>query len=85
MRLFLIAGLSFLATQASAEPKFQKELEARPKAECKKTTAHLARRGGPLKPEKLKDLPPADMYAAMYRTVNGCEEPLILTRAPKSR
>jgi hypothetical protein len=85
MRLFLIAGMSLLAAQASAAPAPKQPVEARPTAECKRTTVHHAQRGQPVTPRKLNELPPADLYAAMYRTVNGCEVPLVLTRTPKSR
>ena len=85
MRPFLIAGMSLLAAQASAAPPLNKPVETRPTAECKRTTAHYAQRGQPVTPRKLNELPAADLCAAMYRTVGGCEVPLVLTRTPKAR
>ena len=48
---------------------------------CRNTTSHHAEqgsawRGQPVAPRKLTDLPPAESYKAVYRTVNGCEEPM---------
>jgi hypothetical protein len=47
---------------------------------CRKTTSYHAElgswRGDPVAPRKLTDLPPAESYKAVYRTVNGCEEPM---------
>ena len=48
---------------------------------CRKTTSYRADlgsawRGDPMTPRKLTELPPAESYKAVYRTVNGCEEPM---------
>ena len=48
---------------------------------CRKTTSYRAEvgsawRGGPVNPRRLTELPPAESYKAVYRTVNGCEEPM---------
>ena len=48
---------------------------------CRKTTSYRADlgsawRGDPVTPRKLTELPPAESYKAVYRTVNGCEEPM---------
>jgi hypothetical protein len=48
---------------------------------CRKTTSYRADlgsawRGDPVAPRKLNELPPAESYKAVYRTVNGCEEPM---------
>jgi len=48
---------------------------------CRKTTSYRADlgsawRGDPVAPRKLTELPPAESYKAVYRTVNGCEEPM---------
>jgi hypothetical protein len=32
----------------------------------------------PLPFHKLTELPPADAYSAVYRTVNGCESPIVV-------
>lgn len=85
MRLFMIAALGMLSAHASSSAKPMQPLTDQPKADCPKTTAHPARRGVPLKPQKLNQLPPANAYAAVVRKVDGCEVPLILTRQPGSR
>ena len=48
---------------------------------CRKTTSYRAEvgsawRGGPVNPRRLAELPPAESYKAVYRKVNGCEEPM---------
>lgn len=48
---------------------------------CRKPTSYHAEigsawRGDPVTPRKLAELPPAESYKAVYRTVNGCEEPM---------
>ena len=47
---------------------------------CRKTTSYHAEigswRGGNVAPRKLTELPTAEGYKAVYRTVNGCEEPM---------
>ena len=48
---------------------------------CRKTTSYraegsLAWRDEPVTPKRLTELPPAESYKAVYRTVNGCEEPM---------
>jgi hypothetical protein len=52
-----------------------------PDTSCRKTASHHAElgsgwRGDPVTPRKLGELPPAESYKAVYRTVNGCEEPM---------
>jgi hypothetical protein len=47
--------------------------------ECPRTTAHVAvdpRNTPPLR--KLNELPPANMYSAVYRQVGGCEKPIVV-------
>ena len=55
--------------------------KGRSATECRRTTSYNANggsawRGGPVTPKKLNELPPATAYKAVYRIVNGCEEPL---------
>ena len=83
MSLFLTTAFGVLATTA-ALPADPRGLPNSPKPECRKTTA-LPAHGQPPQLRQLGKLPPADHYAAVYRTVNGCEVPLILTRRPTSR
>ena len=52
-----------------------------PGSNCRRTTSHHADqssawRDEPVTPKKLTELPPAESYKAVYRTVNGCEEPM---------
>jgi hypothetical protein len=45
---------------------------------CPQTTAHMAvdRKSPPMK--KLNELPPANMYKAVYRQIGGCEVPVVV-------
>ena len=44
---------------------------------CPRTTKYYAwRRGEPLKPKKLTELPPATTYMAVVRQIGGCDAPL---------
>jgi hypothetical protein len=47
---------------------------------CGPTRAHLAEADsafrGPLRPRKLGELPPATAYMAVFRTVDGCVQPM---------
>jgi hypothetical protein len=48
-------------------------------AQCPRTTAQLAvQRDKKLVPRHLSELPPANLYKAVYRRVGGCEEPVIV-------
>jgi hypothetical protein len=86
MRLFLAPVFALLATSAvTAGPRSDGPPANPAKAECRKTTAHPAWRGKPVKPRKLSELPPADGYLAVYRTVDGCEVPMTLVRQPQKR
>jgi len=51
-----------------------------PSPACPKTTAHWAYRSGEsVKPQKLNELPDANMYSAVYRhDGRGCESPIIV-------
>ena len=83
MNLFLFAGAILLAAPATPPPQSRNANLNAPETQCRKTTAHNAR-GLTARPQRLGELPPADVYAAMVRMVNGCEVPLILTRVPKA-
>lgn len=39
--------------------------------------SHLARDRGKAAMNRLADLPPANLYIAVYRVINGCEAPII--------
>ena len=45
-------------------------------AKCRKADVHQADRRAPVQFKKLNELPPAVGYMAVYRTIDGCEEPL---------
>ena len=48
-------------------------------ANCPATSRYeAAKRGGALKPQKLTELPDADVYKAVYRRVGGCQVPIIV-------
>lgn len=48
-------------------------------AVCPQTTAHIAVQRGKTPPlRKLNELPPANMYSAVYRRVDGCEKPIVV-------
>ena len=56
---------------------------------CRKVTSYHADvgsawRGDPVRPRKLTELPPATSYKAVYRLVNGCEEPLTVAEYQRS-
>lgn len=88
--LFPVLALPLLVPAATSAQTPARTLEspqstARPIAatgsNCRKATSYraqggLAWRDEPVTPRKLTDLPPAESYKAVYRTVNGCEEPM---------
>jgi hypothetical protein len=51
-----------------------------PGANCSKQSNYYAYEDGkPLKPQKLTELPPGNMYSAVYRRdANGCERPIVV-------
>ena len=70
----------------AAEPATIPALErssalAQPK--CRKPTSYNADVGSwreaPVKPQKLNELPAAQGYMAVYRTIEGCEVPMTVT------
>ena len=40
---------------------------------------HASNRNGSLKVQKLNELPPGDHYKAVYRRIDGCEAPVIVS------
>ena len=79
----LVPAATSAETPASVvrSPQSSSVLLAAPGGNCRKTTSHHAElgsawRGDPVAPRKLTELPPAESYKAVYRTVNGCEEPM---------
>jgi hypothetical protein len=58
--------------------KLQQPSAAAP-SHCPRTTMYQAYDGGKAaQPRKLAELPGAHQFAAVYRTVNGCEVPLVV-------
>ena len=49
---------------------------ALPGQKCRRPDVHQAQRDGPPQFKRLDELPDATAYMAVYRTVDGCEEPL---------
>ena len=49
-------------------------------ANCPRATNYYAYKDGkPLMPQKLSELPPGNMYSAVYRRdENGCEKPIVV-------
>jgi hypothetical protein len=46
---------------------------------CPRKTSYFAWQGGkPVKPQKLSELPDANLYLAVYRRVGGCEVPVVV-------
>ena len=79
----LIPGATSAQTPAPAveSPQSNPRAIASTGGNCWKTISHraersLAWRDDPVSPKKLTELPPAESYKAVYRTVNGCEEPM---------
>ena len=48
-------------------------------AHCPKpTSVHAWSRDKKVAPRKLNELPPANAYSAVYRTIGGCEVPVVV-------
>ena len=43
---------------------------------CRRADVHQAQRDGPPQLKRLDELPDATAYMAVYRTIDGCEEPM---------
>lgn len=90
MRFLLLTVAALLSQASTAAPPEAatpalapgaKQLGVVAGKECRKATSYNAQEGldwrsEPLQPRKLTELPPAQGYMAVYRVVNGCEEPL---------
>ena len=80
MRLLLVALIACApaaATAASSQDRTHKPF-AKP-ANCPQTANHYAwQRGKAMKPHKLTELPDANVYAAVYRHIWGCEVPVVV-------
>lgn len=70
--LLLLAALSGASPLITVPP-------VRPDANCPRSTSVYAfDQGQPLQPRKLGELPDANAYKAVYRTVGGCEVPVLV-------
>ena len=81
---FLMPSLLVLLPTAAAAAALQgapavKTPPPKHAASCPRATSHYAyKQGEPLKPRKLTELPSARGYMAVYRVINGCEEPMTM-------
>ena len=82
MRIFRFAFVVALPVTAGAATVNSPigQPSSRPSSTCPKTTSHWAyRSGSAIQPQKLTELPDANMYAAVYRhDERGCESPIIV-------
>ena len=82
MRLLILAAALIAATPATAEPKISEMPVVNPNASAPANCPPIsrydaARRGSKLGAQHLDELPAADLYKAVYRTVGGCVVPVI--------
>jgi hypothetical protein len=71
------AAAGALAQPARGMPLYNPDANA--SANCPPISRYEAsRRGGRLAPRHLDELPGADLYAAVYRHVGGCNVPIIV-------
>ena len=85
MRLLILSALLALPVAATAAPFGPARdmpvfnPKASDAANCPATSRYEAsRRGKTLKAQKLGELPDADLYRAVYRTIGKCEAPIIV-------
>ncbi len=72
--MFLLAAAAVIAAPQTATLPTQPA-----SAKCPRTTAQYARqRGKSVKPQKLTELPDANLYLTVYRRIDGCESPIIV-------
>ena len=80
MLLIAAALNAAIPTPAVAAPDSPQVMQ--PKAgsqNCPRTTGYYAwQRGAKVAPRKLGELPDANLYYTVYRTVNGCESPVVV-------
>jgi hypothetical protein len=80
---FLVAALLSLAPASAGAVAVEQQnmLKGLPAqaADCPRTTSYYAYNpGAPLKPQKLGELPPANVYAAVFRHDGRCEIPVVI-------
>jgi hypothetical protein len=59
-------------------PNARAELGLCPQTAAQTAADRVRKAGGRDLFHKLTELPPADAYSAVYRTVNGCEAPIVV-------
>jgi len=91
MRLLLLTAVSLLPAASAAEPRSEPnpgrivdmpmvDPTGSNPADCPPISRyHAMRRGGPLAAQKLNQLPAADHYKAVYRKIDGCVAPMIVS------
>ena len=79
MHILILAAVVLLPASARATPPLVAVKYTAPSGKaCPPISRfHAMKQGRGLKPQKLGDLPPADHYKTAYRTVRGCEVPII--------
>ena len=84
MRLVILAAAALLPAASAAEPPLERrpaqviDPAANATKDCPPISRyHAMKRGGPLVAQKLNQLPDADHYKAAYRTIGGCEAPIV--------
>ncbi len=99
MRFLLLGAVALLPQASAAAPNQSAPAAAAPGVltaiptatkECRQTTSYRADgtldwRGDKVAPKKLTELPPGTAYMAVYRMVNGCEEPLTVVEYRRFR
>ena len=82
MRLLLLTAAALLPAASAAAPPDVRPAQPRgpqTAANCPKVTDyHATEPGRSARLKKLTELPPATAYMAVYRTKNGCLDPLTL-------
>ena len=77
MSLLLAALIGASAAPAGDMPRINPK--ANQPANCPATSRYeAAKRGKTLRPQKLGELPDADVYKAVYRRIGRCEAPIIV-------
>jgi hypothetical protein len=78
----LLASLASTPNHVVVAPSAEKPGVLDIEKKCANATSHLARRGAvlrsdPARPQKLTELPDAEIFAAVYRLENGCAVPVL--------
>lgn len=83
--LLLTGGLLVRGAALAAAPTVDVKYTAPSGSTCPAISRfHAMKPGTGVKAQKLGELPPADHYKAVYRTVRGCEVPIIADFRPGS-